>query len=114
MRTYIGWWLMSKEYTNVEDIPRDQVPETVEGAVQIRYDMISRNRAKTMGIEVSKVTEIIEVDTRVNIKPDDRVYVGTWLRVETVDTRVPKEKEAIVRMWANRRSAVEVKVVTLV
>ena len=114
MRTYIGWWLDSKTYTNRELVPRSEEPEIVDGAVMIRYDNVNKHKAKTDKIEMEKITQVIEVDTRVNVKPYDRVKTENgWLKVESVELFVPVDKETIVRMWPNRRTALEVKRVYL-
>jgi hypothetical protein len=114
MRTYIGWWLDSKTYTNRELVPRTEEPEVVDGAVMIRYDNINKHKAKTEKIEMEKITQVIEVDTRVAIKLYDRVKTENgWLKVERVEMYLPVDKETIVRMWPNRRTALEVKRVYL-
>jgi hypothetical protein len=114
MRTYIGWWRQAKGYTDREDVPRSETPDTVEGAVQIRYDNLSKSKIKTTVVEMEKITQVIEVDTKVNIKPDDRVKTENgWLKVEQTENYLPPEKEAIVKVWQNRRTALEVKRVYL-
>ncbi len=114
MRTYIGWLLDAKQYTDREQVPRSEEPDVVDGAIQIRYDNISKSKVKTTVVEMEKIAQVIELDTRVNVKPDDRVKTDQgWLKVEQVETYLPKEKEAIVRMWQNRRTALEVKRVYL-
>ena len=114
MRTYIGLWLQAKGYTDREDVPRFDEPDTVEGAVQIRYDNVLKSKIKTTVIEMESVTQVIELDTRVDVKPDDRVKTENgWLKVVQVENILPPEKEAVVRLWANRRSRLEVKRVYL-
>lgn len=114
MRTYVGWWLQSKQYTNRENVPRFEEPENVDGAVMIRYDNINKNKAKTSVIEMEKVTQVIDVDTRVDIKPYDKVRTEQgWLKVEQVELYVPENMLSVVRMWPNRRSKVEIKRVYL-
>jgi hypothetical protein len=115
MKTYIGWWLDSKTYTERANVPRSEIPELVDGAVQIRYDNVSKSKVKTEKIKMEKVTQVIEVDTRVNIKTNDRIRTDVdWLKVDMVELYIPKDKEAIVRMWPNRRTKLEVKRVFLV
>lgn len=110
MRTYIGWLLDSKTYTNREDVPRSEEPDLVDGAVMIRYDNVNKHKAITSKIELEKITQVIEIDTRVAVKVHDRVYTENgWLKVESVDMYLPKEKESIVKLWPARRTALEVK-----
>ena len=113
MRTFPGWWLESKNYTNQADVPRSQSPEKVEGAVFIRYDLITSRKEVKQMIEQRKITQVIEVDTRVDIKDRDMVYTDKWLKVDYVDTYIPEDKMSIVRLWPNRKSHVEVKRVYL-
>ena len=114
MLSFQGWWIESKNYTNREQVPRNESPENIVGAVLIRFDMIDTKKAQTQGFENRQVTQVIEVDTRVNIKPKDLVYTDKWLRVDVVDTYVPEDKKAIVRMWPGRKSKVERKRVYLI
>lgn len=114
MLSFQGWWLESKNYTNREQVPRNESPEIVEGAVLIRFDMIDTKKTQTQGFENRQVTQVIEVETRVDIKPKDLVYTDKWLRVDAVDTFVPEDKKAIVRMWPGRKRAVERKRVYLI
>lgn len=108
MLTFIGWWLQSKRYSDRESIPRTESPETVDGAVQIRYESIEKKReAGRTGFDMDKYTEVIEVDTRVDIMPKDMVYTTRWLKVSHVDVFIPENKKAVVRMWPNRRTHVE-------
>ena len=44
MRTFIGWVLARKDYTDREQVPRNEEPELVDGAVQIRYDIVAKNK----------------------------------------------------------------------
>jgi hypothetical protein len=114
MRTYIGWYLEAKTYTNREQVPRSEDPDTLEGAVQIRYDNISKSKVKTSVVEMETITQVIEVETRVDLKPDDRVLTEHgWLKVVQTELIVPEDKLSIVRMWPNRRGFVEVKRVYL-
>lgn len=114
MLTFQGWWLESKKYRDREDVPRNENPEVVEGAVLIRYDYLTKKNEGTQGIRDRKHTQLIEVETRVNIKPADRVYTDQWLKVDYVDTYIPESKKSIVRMWPGRRNQVERKRVYLV
>ncbi len=115
MRTFIGWWAMAKTYTDREDIPVSEEPENVDGAVMIRYDNVSKSKIKTSVVEMDKITQVIEVDTRVDIKPEDMIKTEHgWLKCEQVELYLPKDKEVVVRMWANRLSALQVKRVYLV
>lgn len=114
MRTNIGWLLEAKVFTDREDVPRSENPGTVEGAVMIRYDNIQKSKVKTTVVEMENITQVIEVDTRVNVKPDDRVSTEHgWLKVEQVENILPADKESVVRLWPNRRSYLEVKRVYL-
>lgn len=115
MRTFIGWWLQSQTYTDRDLIPRSEEPEVSDGAVQIRYDVVSKHKAKTSVIEMDIVRHVIEVDTRVNVRPDDKVILTdkSECKVLEVELIVPENKLSVVRMWPNRRSAVEVKRVYL-
>lgn len=114
MRTFIGWWVQSKAYLDREQVPRTDIPEMIEGAVQIRYDNINKNKAKTSSIEMEKVTQVIDINTNVQVKPNDRIKTELgWLKVEQVELYVPEDKLSVVRMWPNRRTRVEVKRVYL-
>ncbi len=111
----MGWWLESRTYTNREDIPLSEEPELEDGAVMIRYDNVAKSKIKTTVVEMEKITQVIEVDTRVNIKPHDMISTEQgWLKCEQVELYLPKEKEAVVRMWPNRLTALQVKRVYLV
>lgn len=114
MLTFQGWWLQSKIYKDREQVPRDESPEKVVGAVLIRFDFLTQKNEGTQGIKDRKHTQLIEVATRVDIQPMDRVYTDKWLKVDFVDTYIPENKKAIVRMWPNRKSQVERKRVYLV
>lgn len=114
MKTYVGWYLEATTYLDREDVPRTEIPDTVEGAVMIRYDNVSKSRIKTPVIEMNKITQVIDTDTRVDVKPDDRINTEHgWLRVEWVERYVPDDKLSVVRMWPNRRSRLEIKRVYL-
>jgi hypothetical protein len=114
MLTFIGWWLESKNYTNREQVPRTEEPEKVIGATQIRFDYINKKQESTVNIEMRKHTQLIEVGTRVNIKPKDMVYTDKWLKVDYVETYIPESKKSIVRMWPHRKIEVERKRVYLI
>lgn len=113
MRTFIGWWIESKVYTNREDVPRSESPEKLVGSVFIRYDEITTRKELKSIIEQRKITKVIEVDTRVNIKEEDYVYTDGWLEVDYVDVYIPDDKLSILKLWPKRKNALEVKRVYL-
>ncbi len=114
MRTFQGWYLEAKKYTELGQVPRTQDPDTINGSTLIRYDLISRkNHEYKNGVVVEKREIVIETDMNLNVKKDDRIFVGEWLKVIEVDIVVPKEKEKIVRMYPNRINHVSVKRVLL-
>lgn len=114
MRTFKGWYLEAKRYTDLGSVPRTQDPDTVDGAVALQYDLISRkNHEYKNGVIVEKKSVVIETNTNVNLKKDDRVFVGEWLKVIEVDTIIPKEKEKVVRLYPNYANKVAVKRVVL-
>ena len=114
MRAFVGWWLESKKYTNQANVPRDQEPDTVDGAVPIRYDLVEKKLSRyENGMKSEKTTTIIDTDIRVNIKLNDRIYVGDWLKVVGVDISIPKGKENIIKMWPKRINKIANKRVSL-
>lgn len=114
MKTYIGWWLQSFNYTDREDIPRSEEPDLVEGSVMIRYDNVSKSKTKTTVIEMDQITQVIDIETRIDAKPNDLIRTENgWLKVVTTENYLPEDKQSIVRMWPNRRSRLEVKRVYL-
>jgi len=115
MRTFVGWWLESKVYIDRANIPESEEPELIDGAVMIRYDNVSKNKIKTTLIEMEKITQVIETDKRFDIKPEDMIQTEHgWLKCEQVELYLPKDKEAVVRMWPNRLAVLQVKRVYLV
>ena len=115
MRSLIGYWLASKEYTDREDVPRNEEPENVEGAVQIRYDILERNKeVYTNATTSKKYSFIIECSFKDTIDVHDLIYVqNEWYEVERVNEKLPKEKQAIVKAWPGLYERHAVKVVYL-
>ena len=107
MLPYQGWWLEAKSYTNRENVPRTEEPETLEGAVAIRYDEISNYKIPTERFKNIKIEQVIEIETKINAKRNDMIYTDRWLKVEQVETYVPEKMKAVVRMWPNRKAKVE-------
>lgn len=114
MRTFQGWYLEAKSYITLGDVPRSQDPATVSGSTLVRYDLVQTKKSEYKnGVVVETDTTIIDTDTNLNIKKDDRIFVGKWLKVDSVEYIVPKEKEKIVRLWPNRLLSVAIKRVYL-
>ena len=100
MRTFIGWVLNSKSYTDRESIPRNEVPELVDGAVQIRYDIVAINKEIYVNATTSrKYSLIIDVDYKSKIETHDMIYTDKWYKVSKVEESLPKNKEKVVRTW---------------
>jgi hypothetical protein len=115
MRTFIGWWLSSREYTDRADIPRNEVPELVDGAVQVRYDLLGINKSIYRGgVKSKQYTYIIECDFKEKIEQFDYIYVDKdWRKVDEVEEKLPKEKQAVIKAWPGKYQEHAVKVVYL-
>ena len=100
MRTFIGYILSSKEYADRDSVPRNEKPESVDGSVQIRYDIVAKNKDIYVNATTSKrYTLILDADYRAKIEPQDMIYTDKWYKVSKVDEILPANKEKIVRTW---------------
>ena len=100
MRTFIGWVLASKDYTDREQVPRNEEPENVDGAVQIRYDIVAKNKEIYVNATTSKkYSLIIDLDFRAKIETHDMIYTDKWYKVNKVEEILPANKEKVVRTW---------------
>lgn len=115
MLSFKGYWLESIYQLDRELVSREEGPDHVDGIVPIRYDEINLKKlAYKMTIDTTKIEMVIEVETRVSIRPKDRVWVsGKWYKVDSVESFVPENKKHILKMFPNRRQYIERKLVIL-
>lgn len=114
VRTFIGWWLESKNYVNRENVPRNEEPQTVDGAVQLRYDVVAKHKEMVVnGTTMRKYSVVIDTDFKNNIKEADRIYTDKWYRVERVEEMIPEHKLGIVKSWPGQYKNTAVKRVYL-
>lgn len=115
MRTLGGWWIQAKTYTDIEKVPVNQEPETVDGAIFIRFDIVDVNKEVYLNATTSKkYSYIIECDFKDKIEQNDRIWVeGRWRKVSSVNEKLPKDKQNIVKTWPGQYQKHVVKTVLL-
>jgi len=111
MRTLQGWYLEAKRYTDLGSVPRTQDPDTVNGAILMRYDLFTKKKHEYKnGIVIDVDKTWIETDLKVDVKKDDRVYIkGGWRKVIEVDVTIPEDKKSILKLWPNRYNSLAIK-----
>jgi ribosomal protein L23 len=109
-----GYWLEAKLLLNREDITRTENPELVSGSVPIRYDVVDNKKSEYKnGVATLKYTQVLEIDTKIEVKPYDYIYTDRWLKVEDVNLTIPDNKKHVIRMFPNSTSRWAKKVVAL-
>jgi hypothetical protein len=114
MRTFVGYWLESKKYIDRDKVPANEMPESIDGSVFLRYDLIAKNKEVYVNATTSnKYSYIIECEFKDDIKPRDYVYIDKWYKVSQVEENVPKDKVNVVRTYPARYKNVAVRKVYL-
>jgi hypothetical protein len=114
MRAFKGYWLESKNYIDRDKMPDNEVPGKIDGAILLRYDIISKDKEiYTNATTSQKYSYVIECEFKNEIKTRDFVYVDKWRKVQRVEEIVPKDKVNVVRTYPNQYKRVAVRKVYL-
>lgn len=115
MRTFTSYVLSAKRYLELKDVPKTQDAQTIGGGQLISYDIVKESNFEYLnGIKQEVKTVVIEVDSKFEVKKDDRIlHRGTWYKVDSVDLVLPESKRKNVKLWKNLVERMSVKHVTL-
>ena len=115
MRTFTSYLLSAKRYLEFRNVPETQEAEIVGGGQMITYDIVKETNFEFInGIKQEVKTIVIEVDSKFEVKKDDRIlHRGIWYKVDSVDLMLPESKRKNVKLWKNLIERMSVKHVTL-